>query len=150
MNVLVAGGSLTTSVYCFDPMIWRFGTQQTKPVVQPTTEVMKDILLDLETKKVVYKRLNCVIFLHLDNTSMQQRFSCAGTLASIHSWAENWFIWEKLQETEPEETGRNFWLGMRKHVDEPVDPEESKRIYQYLFSKDGGIVNVETKNKLFF
>ena len=48
---------------------------------------------------------------------------CSASLVSIHSEEENWFVWEKLREADPDEVGGNFWLGMTKD-DSEVDETE--------------------------
>ena len=48
---------------------------------------------------------------------------CSASLVSIHSEAENWFVWEKLREADPDEDGRNIWLGMTKD-DSEVDEND--------------------------
>ena len=93
-----------------------------QPVKQTTAEVILVFFVAIsiqeyiETYKRFYQQINwrCGLF--------------AGTLASIHSEAENWFIWETLAAYDPDVSGRNFWLGMRKD-DAPVDPEESNKHY---------------------
>ena len=53
----------------------------------------------------------------------QLKRAFAATLASIHSEEENWFFWEKMSESDPEASGKNFWVGMRK-AEEAVGDEE--------------------------
>ena len=46
----------------------------------------------------------------------------AGSLASIHSEQENWFIWERLTALAAEPAEQMYWLGMRKPAE--IVPDE--------------------------